>query len=100
MILGESNGAMYRQNELLSKSAQSLPQTGFQPFKRKILPFVAEVSLGWFAFGSIEYLIIHAVMIAAYIMIWLIQYLIYKQKVRELNRELENWKAIQNGNKK
>ena len=58
------------------------------------------LSLGWFAFGSIEYLIIHAVMIAAYIMIWLIQYLIYKQKVRELNRELENWKAIQNGNKK
>ena len=29
------------------------------------------------------------------ILIWLFQYLIFKRKVKELNRELENWKSIQ-----
>ena len=51
--------------------------------------------LGWFSFGSIEYRIIHAVMIVVYFLIWLIQYLIYKHKVDELNRELEKWKSNQ-----
>ena len=57
---------------------------------------VVGLSLKWFSFGSIEYWIIHAVMIAAYILIWLVQYLIFKRKVKELNRELEKWKSIQN----
>ena len=60
---------------------------------------VVGLSLKWFSFGSIEYWIIHAVMIVAYILIWLIQYLIFKRKVNELNRELENWKSIQNREK-
>lgn len=57
---------------------------------------IVGLSLQWFSFGSIEYWIIHAVMIVAYILVWLIQYLIYKRKIKELNRELENWKSMQN----
>ena len=60
---------------------------------------IVGLSLKWFSFGSIEYWIIHAVMIAAYILIWLIQYLVFKRKVKELNRELKNWKSIQNREK-
>ena len=56
---------------------------------------VVGLSLKWFSFGSVEYWIIHAIMIVAYILIWLFQYLIFKRKVKELNRELENWKSIQ-----
>ena len=57
---------------------------------------IIALPLGWFSFGSLEYWIIHAVMIAVYFLIWLIQYLIYKHKVKELNRELENWKSRKN----
>lgn len=56
---------------------------------------IIALPLGWFSFGSIEYWIIHAVMIVVYFLIWLIQYLIYKHKVKELNRELEKWKSGQ-----
>ena len=56
---------------------------------------IIALSLGWFTFGSVDYWIIHAVMIVLYFLIWLVQYLIYKHKVKELNRELEKWKSRQ-----
>ena len=56
---------------------------------------VIALSLGWFSFGSIEYWIIHIIMFIIYIMIWLIQYLIFRHKVKELNRKLKDWKSPQ-----
>ena len=56
---------------------------------------IIALPLGWFSFGSIEYWIIHVVMIVVYFLIWLFQCLIYRHKVKELNRELEKWKSRQ-----
>ena len=56
---------------------------------------IIALPLGWFSFGSIEYWIILVVMIVVYFLIWLFQCLIYRHKVKELNRELEKWKSRQ-----
>lgn len=50
--------------------------------------------LGWFYPSEPICWIMSAICAAAYFLIWLIQYLIMKTKVKRINEELRKWKAM------
>ncbi len=52
-------------------------------------------SLGWFRPGDTTFWIIMAVMAAAYFLVWLIQYLFCKRRVRQMNDNLKKFKSTQ-----
>ncbi|MCR4590802.1 MAG: DUF3021 domain-containing protein [Lachnospiraceae bacterium] len=55
--------------------------------------FTGGFFLKWFSLDNLpEILITFLVMMAAYIMIWLIMYLRYKAEINEINRDLPEWK--------
>ncbi len=55
--------------------------------------YLVGFALGWFRFGEPAFWIFTAAMIAAYFLIWLIQYMAYKRQVRKMNEDLRKWKA-------
>jgi len=55
--------------------------------------YLVGFALGWFRFGEPAFWIFTAAMVAAYILIWLIQYMAYKRQVRKMNEDLQKWKA-------
>lgn len=56
-------------------------------------------SIGWLIFGDLMFWIVTAMFVAAYFMIWLIQYLIYKGEVKRMNSELKELKKIEDEEK-
>ena len=55
--------------------------------------YLAGLALDWFRFGEPAFWIFTAAMIAAYVLIWLIQYMAYQRQVRKMNEDLQKWKA-------
>jgi hypothetical protein len=55
--------------------------------------YLVGFALEWFRFGDPVFWLFTATMIAAYILIWLIQYLAYKRQVRKMNEDLQKWKT-------
>ncbi len=51
--------------------------------------------LGLFRPGDLVFWIILASYVAAYFIIWLIQFLSYKRQIRQMNKELQKWKSRQ-----
>ena len=54
-------------------------------------------ALGWLWFGDRLFWIISAAMVAGYIIIWWIQYLAYKRRIRKMNEDLRKWKSARKG---
>ncbi|MBO7662463.1 MAG: DUF3021 domain-containing protein [Clostridia bacterium] len=50
-------------------------------------------TMDWFRLGDPVFWIVIAVMVMAYILIWLFQYLVYKRKIREMNNDLARMKS-------
>lgn len=50
-------------------------------------------TVGWFRLDDPIFWIVIAIMAAAYILIWLIQYLAYKRTIRKMNNELARMKS-------
>lgn len=57
------------------------------------LYFLLVLSMGWFSLSDPVFWIVVGAMVAGYILIWLLQYLSYKRKIREMNDELIKWKS-------
>lgn len=55
--------------------------------------YLVGFALGWFRFGEPAFWIFTAAMVAAYVLVWLIQYMAYKRQVRKMNEDLRKWKA-------
>ena len=55
--------------------------------------YLVGFALGWFRFGAPAFWIFTGAMIAAYVLVWLIQYMAYKRQVRKMNEDLRKWKA-------
>ncbi len=55
--------------------------------------YLVGFALGWFRFGEPAFWIFTAAMVAAYFLVWLIQYMAYKRQVRKMNEDLRKWKA-------
>ena len=55
--------------------------------------YLVGFALGWFRFWEPAFWIFTAAMIAAYILIWLIQYMAYKRQVRKMNEDLQKWRS-------
>ena len=60
------------------------------------LYFLISLSLGWFRLDDAVFWIVIAGMAAGYVIVWLIQFSIYKKKVQEMNAGLEKWKSGKN----
>ena len=56
--------------------------------------YIIAFTLGWFYPSDSMCWIMTAVCIAAYFLIWLIMYLIYRHKVTRMNEELRKWKSM------
>ena len=57
------------------------------------LYFLIVFTMGWFRLDDPIFWIVIAVMVVAYILIWLFQYLVYKRKIREMNNDLARMKS-------
>ena len=57
------------------------------------LYFLLVLSMGWFRLDDPVFWIVVAVMVVGYVLIWLLQYLSYKRKIREMNHDLKIWKS-------
>ena len=55
--------------------------------------YLVGFALGWFRFGDAPFWIFTGVMVAAYVVIWQVQYQACKRKVRKMNEDLRRWKA-------
>ena len=55
--------------------------------------YLVGFALEWFRFGEPAFWIFTAAMVAAYVLIWLIQYTAYKRQVRKMNEDLQKWKS-------
>lgn len=60
------------------------------------LYFLISLFLGWFRLDDAVFWIVIAGMTAIYVIVWLIQFSIYKKKVQEMNAGLEKWKSGNN----
>ncbi len=60
------------------------------------LYFLLVITMGWFRLDDPVFWIVVAVMVCGYVLIWLIQYLFYKRKIRGMNDKLEKWKFKEN----
>jgi hypothetical protein len=52
--------------------------------------------MGWFKLDDPVFWIVVAAMAAAYVLIWLVQYLSYRRTIRKMNENLEKMKAEKN----
>ncbi len=57
------------------------------------LYFLVNITMGWFRLDDPVFWIVIAVMVIVYVLIWLFQYLSYKRRIREMNRELIRMKS-------
>ena len=57
------------------------------------LYFLLVLSMGWFRLDDPVFWIVIAVMVVIYVLVWLFQYLSYKRKIQEMNRDLKIWKS-------
>ena len=56
--------------------------------------FTAIIRMGWMAIPPIKVCVIMAVaFVVVYFLIWLVQYLVYRYRVRKMNAKLRKWKA-------
>lgn len=55
-------------------------------------------ALGWLSVKGWEFWLVTAMFIVCYFIIWLVQYMIFRQNVRKMNRELKEWKDGQEQN--
>ena len=60
------------------------------------LYFLLVITMGWFRLDDPVFWIVVAVMAAAYVLIWLVQYLSYRRTIRNMNENLEKMKAEKN----
>lgn len=60
------------------------------------LYFLLSLSLGWFRPEEPLFWIVIGVMTAAYLLIWLFQYLAYKRTIQKMNDDLKKWKSGKN----
>lgn len=60
------------------------------------LYFLLVISMGWFRLDDPVFWIVVGAMAAGYILVWLIQYLLYRRKIREMNDVLNKWKTDEN----
>ena len=61
-----------------------------------VLYFLLVITLGWFRLDDPVFWIVVGAMAAGYILVWLIQYLLYRRKIREMNDVLNKWKIEEN----
>ena len=54
--------------------------------------YLVGFALEWFRFGEPVFWIFTGTMIAAYFLVWLVQYLAWKRQVRKMNEGLQKWK--------
>lgn len=55
--------------------------------------YLVGFALEWFRFGEPVFWIFTGAMILAYVLIWLIQYMAYKRRIRKMNENLRKWKS-------
>ena len=60
------------------------------------LYFLLVISMKWFRLEDPLFWIIVGCMAVAYVIIWLIQYLACRRKIREMNDNLNQWKSREN----
>lgn len=60
------------------------------------LYFLLAISVGWFRLNDPFFWAFIAVMVVAYVLIWLIQYLIYRRTIRAMNDDLKKWRSGKN----
>ena len=60
------------------------------------LYFLLVISMKWFRLEDPLFWIIVGCMAVAYVIIWLIQYLACRRKIREMNDSLNQWKSREN----
>lgn len=60
------------------------------------LYFLLVTAMGWFRLDDPVFWIVISVMVIAYVLIWLFQYLAYKRKIQAMNEELKKWKSREN----
>ena len=58
-----------------------------------VLYAVTGLSMGWFRLDEPLFWIIIGIMTCGYVLIWLIQYLLCRRKIRRLNEDLKRWKG-------
>ena len=56
--------------------------------------YVVAFTLRWFAPTDPVCWIMSVILVIVYFIIWMIQYLIYKHKVKRMNEELKKWKSM------
>ena len=57
------------------------------------LYFLLVISMGWFSLSDPVFWIVVGVMVAGYILIWLLQYLFFRRQIRKMNDDLIKWKT-------
>lgn len=57
------------------------------------LYFLLVTAMGWFRLDDPVFWIVISVMVIAYVLIWLFQYLAYKRKIQAMNEDLKKWKS-------
>ena len=60
--------------------------------------FLLVITMGWFSLDAPAFWIVVGAMAAGYVLIWLLQYLSYRRKIRKMNDELQKWKAAKGRN--
>ena len=59
-----------------------------------LLFFGAMILMGWMAMPSLSWcLLMLAAFVAVYFLIWLLQYLAYRRRVRQMNEKLRAWRS-------
>ena len=57
------------------------------------LYFLIVITMGWFRLDDPTFWMVIALMVIAYVLIWLFQYLSYKRTIRKMNQELVHMKS-------
>ena len=60
--------------------------------------FLLVMTMGWFSLNAPAFWIVVGAMAAGYVLIWLIQYLSYRRRIRKMNDQLIKWKSTKSGN--
>ena len=58
-----------------------------------VLFFLLVITTGWFSLDAPVFWVVVGIMVAGYVLVWLLQYLSYRRKVEEMNDSLKKWKA-------
>lgn len=57
------------------------------------LYFLLVISMGWFSLDAPAFWIVVGAMAAGYVLIWLLQYLFFRRRIRKMNDDLIKWKT-------